>query len=359
MDFSYFKDTGGDWWWRIHAEDGSVVMDSRGGYSSEQECLEAIKRIKGSDNGSVLQQVDAELPASAATTKEIVTEKKTEKIETGTTESDSNNQLAAAPPASAETKEIALQKKAEDTHTKTEKTRTRAAERARNRESTVGILMSEVKDKGLNELIKETYQASLGVLTFPIPIVAAIGLAIALQQNEIELLGLKFSPTNAVVVLMFILCGLFIYCARCFRMLVVLLELSEDRYQQIFLLHKDPSILNLYSDSSPKRSKAFDYSGICALSASFAISFAIIGRLLNPEGRRSFWHFTENNQALKNFVTMKPSLAILSVILAVATVVFTTHLRNSWRLINKSDATWRNAVFYLTFLVLIIGDLFL
>jgi uncharacterized protein YegP (UPF0339 family) len=112
MDFSYFKDTGGDWWWRIHAEDGSVVMDSRGGYSSEQECLEAIKRIKGSDNGSVLQQVDAELPASAATTKEIVTEKNTEKIETGTTESDSNNQLAAAPPESAETKEIALQKKA-------------------------------------------------------------------------------------------------------------------------------------------------------------------------------------------------------------------------------------------------------
>jgi len=122
MDFSYFKDTGGEWWWRIHAEDGSVVMDSRGGYSSEQECLEAIKRIKGSDNGSVLRQVDAESPASAATTKEIVTEKKTEKIETGTSKSDSNSPLAAAPPASAETKEIALQKKAEDTHTKTEKT---------------------------------------------------------------------------------------------------------------------------------------------------------------------------------------------------------------------------------------------
>lgn len=358
MDYSYFKDTGGEWWWRIHAEDGSVVMDSGGGYSSEQECVEAIQRIKGSENGSVLRQGDAESPASAETLKKIVTEKKPAEIGTATTESDSNKQLAAAPPAPAETKEIATQNKAEDTH-KTEKTRARVAERAGNRESTVQTLMSDEKDKGLNELIKETYQASLGVLTFPIPIVAAIGLAIALQQNEIELLGLKFSPTTAVVVLMFISCGLFIYCARCFRMLVVLLELSEDRDQQIFLLHKDPSILNPYSDSSPKRSKAFDYSGICALSASFAISFAVIGRLLNPEGRRTFWHFTENNQAFKNFVTTKPSLAILTLVLAIATVVFTTHLGNSWRLINKSDATWRNAAFYVTFLVLIIGDLLL
>ena len=122
MDYSYFKDTGGDWWWRIHAEDGSVVMDSGGGYSSEQECLEAIKRIKGSANGSVLRQADAESLASAETTKKIVTNKKTERIGKATTESDSNKQLAAASPASVETKESATQKKAEDTHTETEKT---------------------------------------------------------------------------------------------------------------------------------------------------------------------------------------------------------------------------------------------
>lgn len=122
MDYSYFKDTGGDWWWRIHAEDGSVVMDSGGGYSSEQECLEAIKRIKGSANGSVLRHADAESLASAETTKKIVTNKKTERIGKATTESDSNKQLAAASPASVETKEIATQKKAEDTHTETEKT---------------------------------------------------------------------------------------------------------------------------------------------------------------------------------------------------------------------------------------------
>jgi uncharacterized protein YegP (UPF0339 family) len=128
MDFSYFKDTGGEWWWRIHAEDGSVVMDSRGGYSSEQECLEAIKRIKGSDNGSVLRQVDAESSAPGETTKEIVTEKKTEKIETATTKSDSNGQLDAESPASTETKEIATQKKAEDLHTKMQKTGTATAE---------------------------------------------------------------------------------------------------------------------------------------------------------------------------------------------------------------------------------------
>ncbi|MGI8837829.1 MAG: hypothetical protein ACR2H4_14515 [Pyrinomonadaceae bacterium] len=173
--------------------------------------------------------------------------KKPENIGTAPTESDSNKQSAAAPPHHLR-QEIATQKKAEDTHTETENKPAGAAERAGNRESTVDTLVSEVKDKGINELIRETYHASLGVLTFPIPIVAAIGLAIALQQNEIELLGLKFSPTNAVVVLMFILCGLFIYCARCFRMLVVLLGLSEDRDQQIFLLQKDPSILNLYSD---------------------------------------------------------------------------------------------------------------
>ena len=122
MDYSYFKDTGGDWWWRIHAEDGSVVMDSGGGYSSEQECIEAIKRIKGSANGSVLRHADTESLASAETTKKIVTNKKTERIGKATTESDSNKQLAAAPPASVETKEIATQKKAEGAHTETEKT---------------------------------------------------------------------------------------------------------------------------------------------------------------------------------------------------------------------------------------------
>jgi uncharacterized protein YegP (UPF0339 family) len=128
MDYSYFRDTGGEWWWRIHAEDGSIVMDSSGGYSSEQECLEAITRIKGSANGSVLRrQLDAELPASTDTTKEVVTKKKTEKIGTATTKTDSNQQLAAAPPASVETREIATQKKAEDTHTKTEKTGTATA----------------------------------------------------------------------------------------------------------------------------------------------------------------------------------------------------------------------------------------
>lgn len=70
MDYSYFKDPSGDWWWRLHAGDGSVVMDSREGYSSEPECVAAITRIKGSDNGSVLRQIDAPLPAIPQKTKE-------------------------------------------------------------------------------------------------------------------------------------------------------------------------------------------------------------------------------------------------------------------------------------------------
>ncbi len=91
MDYSYFKDTRGDWWWQLHAPDGTVAMDSRGGYSSEQECVEAIKRIKGSDNASVLRQVDAPPPSAAETSKETATQKTAEKNKTATITSDYNS----------------------------------------------------------------------------------------------------------------------------------------------------------------------------------------------------------------------------------------------------------------------------
>lgn len=167
MDYSYFKDTGGDWWWRIHAEDGSVVMDSGGGYSSEQECIEAIKRIKGSANGSVLRHADAESLASAETTKKIVTNKKTERIGKATTESDSNKQLAAAPPASVETKESATQKKAEDTETeKTGKASTKSDSESFTPDMTLGDSPVACVFTTTDNQLRWRYKANNGVVPF-------------------------------------------------------------------------------------------------------------------------------------------------------------------------------------------------
>jgi uncharacterized protein YegP (UPF0339 family) len=72
MDYSYFKDTRGDWWWRLIDVDGSIAMESPSGYGSENECLEAIKRIKGTGDGSVLHRA-ADAPTVGVKTKKLHT----------------------------------------------------------------------------------------------------------------------------------------------------------------------------------------------------------------------------------------------------------------------------------------------
>jgi uncharacterized protein len=49
----YYKDTKGEWRWRLKAPNGRIVADSGEGYKNEQECLDDIKRVKGSADAPV------------------------------------------------------------------------------------------------------------------------------------------------------------------------------------------------------------------------------------------------------------------------------------------------------------------
>jgi uncharacterized protein YegP (UPF0339 family) len=51
--FHYYKDSKGEWRWRLKASNGRILADSGQGYSSGHECLEDIKRVKGSADAPV------------------------------------------------------------------------------------------------------------------------------------------------------------------------------------------------------------------------------------------------------------------------------------------------------------------
>jgi len=49
----YYKDTKGESRWRLKASNGRIIADSGDGYRKEQECLDDIKRVKGSADALV------------------------------------------------------------------------------------------------------------------------------------------------------------------------------------------------------------------------------------------------------------------------------------------------------------------
>jgi len=48
MTYRSYKDSKGEWRWRLKAANGRILADSGEGYSSEQECLKDIKRVRSS-----------------------------------------------------------------------------------------------------------------------------------------------------------------------------------------------------------------------------------------------------------------------------------------------------------------------
>ena len=53
MTHHYYQDNKGEWRWRLKAANGRILADSGEGYSSEQEYLEDIKRVKSSADAPV------------------------------------------------------------------------------------------------------------------------------------------------------------------------------------------------------------------------------------------------------------------------------------------------------------------
>ena len=57
MTYHYYKDSKGEWRWRLKAGNGRIIADSGEGYASEQECLADIDRVKASSAATVLKDV--------------------------------------------------------------------------------------------------------------------------------------------------------------------------------------------------------------------------------------------------------------------------------------------------------------
>lgn len=55
MKFHVYKDTKGEWRWRLKAANGRTVADSAEGYSSKQGCLNGIDLVKGTTNIPVVE----------------------------------------------------------------------------------------------------------------------------------------------------------------------------------------------------------------------------------------------------------------------------------------------------------------
>src|SRR6266550_3573904 len=54
MTYHYYKDSKGEWRWRLKAANGRIIADSGEGYKNEQECLADIDRVKASSDAKVV-----------------------------------------------------------------------------------------------------------------------------------------------------------------------------------------------------------------------------------------------------------------------------------------------------------------
>jgi uncharacterized protein YegP (UPF0339 family) len=54
MKYHVYKDSSGEWRWRLKAANGKVLADSGEGYSSKQACKDGIDLVKASTNAPVV-----------------------------------------------------------------------------------------------------------------------------------------------------------------------------------------------------------------------------------------------------------------------------------------------------------------
>lgn len=55
MTYEYYKDSKGEWRWRLKAGSGRILADSGEGYKREQECRDDIDRVKASAKAPVVK----------------------------------------------------------------------------------------------------------------------------------------------------------------------------------------------------------------------------------------------------------------------------------------------------------------
>lgn len=54
MRFELYRDSGGEWRWRLRVTNGNVIADSAEGYGRREDCEHGITLVKGSSEASVV-----------------------------------------------------------------------------------------------------------------------------------------------------------------------------------------------------------------------------------------------------------------------------------------------------------------
>lgn len=54
MKYHVYKDSSGEWRWRLKAANGQIIADSGQGYSSKSSCKEGIDLVKDSADADVV-----------------------------------------------------------------------------------------------------------------------------------------------------------------------------------------------------------------------------------------------------------------------------------------------------------------
>ncbi|CAA2145233.1 MULTISPECIES: DUF1508 domain-containing protein [Methylobacterium] len=54
MRFELYRDSGGEWRWRLRVTNGNVIADSAEGYARREDCEHGITLVKGSAEASVV-----------------------------------------------------------------------------------------------------------------------------------------------------------------------------------------------------------------------------------------------------------------------------------------------------------------
>lgn len=56
MTYYYYKDSKGEWRWRLKAANDRILADSGEGYKSKQDCLDDVERVKKSSDAPVKEE---------------------------------------------------------------------------------------------------------------------------------------------------------------------------------------------------------------------------------------------------------------------------------------------------------------
>jgi uncharacterized protein YegP (UPF0339 family) len=56
MTYTIYRESNGEWRWRLKAANGNILADSGEGYNNKQDCRDALDSVKASADAPVVEQ---------------------------------------------------------------------------------------------------------------------------------------------------------------------------------------------------------------------------------------------------------------------------------------------------------------